>query len=93
MKQYIGFDVSLKDTAISIRQDGKRIWRGKCASDPAVIAGRLSEVTGLPASSFPSAVLEQMVRLMRRDLRAGERIVYDEPAQLMALYQRAGGNS
>tara|TARA_R110000764_G_scaffold112134_3_gene198907 strand:- start:1643 stop:2941 length:1299 start_codon:yes stop_codon:yes gene_type:complete len=62
-------------------------------SDPAVIAGRLSEVTGLPASSFPSAVLEQMVRLMRRDLRAGERIVYDEPAQLMALYQRAGGNS
>jgi len=62
-------------------------------SDPAVIAGRLSEVTGLPASSFPSAVLEQMVRLMRCDLRAGERIVYDEPAQLMALYQRAGGNS
>ena len=62
-------------------------------SDPAVIAGRLSEVTGQPVSNFPSAVLEQMVRLMRRDLRAGERIVYDEPAQLMALYQRAGGGS
>lgn len=38
MKQYIGFDVSLKDTAISIRQDGNRIWRGKCASDPQILA-------------------------------------------------------
>jgi len=34
MEQYIGLDVSLKDTAISIRQGGSRIWRGKCASDP-----------------------------------------------------------
>lgn len=38
MEQYIGLDVSLKDTAISIRQDGTRIWRGKCASDPALLA-------------------------------------------------------
>ena len=38
MGQYIGLDVSLKDTAISIRQDGKRIWRGKCASDPQLLA-------------------------------------------------------
>lgn len=38
MKQYIGLDVSLKDTAISIRQDGTRVWRGKCASDPALLA-------------------------------------------------------
>ncbi|WVM93997.1 hypothetical protein ULG90_10000 [Halopseudomonas pachastrellae] len=30
-----------------------------------------------------------MIRLMRRELRAGERIVYDQPEQLMALYQRA----
>jgi transposase len=33
--------VSMKETAISIRRDGKRIWRGKCASDPAVIASLL----------------------------------------------------
>jgi transposase len=33
MEQYIGLDVSTKETAISIRQDGKRMWRGKCASD------------------------------------------------------------
>lgn len=38
MEQYIGLDVSLKDTTISIRQGGSRIWRGKCASDPALLA-------------------------------------------------------
>ena len=38
MGQYIGLDFSLKDTAISIREDGKRIWRGKCPSDPGIIA-------------------------------------------------------
>jgi transposase len=41
MGEYIGLDVSLKDTAICVRRDGKRVWRGKCASDPAVIAGVL----------------------------------------------------
>lgn len=38
MTEYIGLDVSMKETAISIRRAGKRIWRGKCASDPATIA-------------------------------------------------------
>jgi transposase len=38
MEQYIGLDVSMKETAISIRQDGKRMWRGKCASDPQLLA-------------------------------------------------------
>lgn len=38
MGEYIGLDVSMKDTAISVRRDGKRVWRGKCASDPEVIA-------------------------------------------------------
>ena len=58
-------------------------------SDPPVLAGRLAEVTGQPADSFPDAVLEQMIRLMRRDLRAGLRIAYDEPDVLRALYRRA----
>jgi hypothetical protein len=61
------------------------------ASDPPVIAGRLAEVTGRAAASFPQDVLVQMVRLMRRELRAGQRIVYDDPEQLMQLYVRAGG--
>lgn len=38
MEEYIGLDVSMKETAVSIRRDGQRIWRGKCVSDPAVIA-------------------------------------------------------
>lgn len=58
-------------------------------SDAAVIAGRLAEVTGQAAESFPEAVLDRMIRLMRRDLRAGKRIAYDEPAQLLQLFARA----
>lgn len=58
-------------------------------SDPPVIAGRLAEVTGRRAEEFPDAVLQQMVRLMRRELRAGERIAYDDPEPLIALYERA----
>jgi transposase len=38
MVEYIGLDVSLKETAISVRRDGKRIWRGKCPSDPNLVA-------------------------------------------------------
>lgn len=36
--EYIGLDVSLKETAISVRRAGKRVWRGKCPSDPALLA-------------------------------------------------------
>ena len=38
MCEYIGLDVSMKDTAVLIRRDGQRIWRGKCPSDPQFIA-------------------------------------------------------
>ena len=38
MSEYIGLDVSLKETAICVRRNGKRVWRGKCASDPTIIA-------------------------------------------------------
>ncbi|TCV91261.1 hypothetical protein EC912_1127 [Luteibacter rhizovicinus] len=58
-------------------------------SDSPVLAGRLAEVTGKPPSIFGSDVTTQMIRLMRRDLRAGERIDYDEPTALMTLYERA----
>jgi hypothetical protein len=56
-----------------------------------VLGGRLAEVTGKPAKDFPQEVREQMVRLMRRELRQGHRIDYDDPTQLLALYVRAGG--
>jgi hypothetical protein len=58
-------------------------------SDTKVIAGRLAEVMRRKAEDFPDAVLQQMIRLMRRDLRAGQRIVYDEPENLLELYARA----
>ncbi|MCP3468683.1 MULTISPECIES: IS110 family transposase [unclassified Bradyrhizobium] len=38
MDEYIGLDVSMKETAVSIRRGGDRIWRGKCVSDPKIIA-------------------------------------------------------
>ena len=38
MDDFIGLDVSLKDTAISIRRGGERIWRGKCPLDPKLLA-------------------------------------------------------
>lgn len=58
-------------------------------SDPGVIAGRLAEVTGRSSEEFSDTVLKQMVRLMRRDLRAGVKIVYDDPENLLNLYARA----
>jgi transposase len=38
MTEYIGLDVSMKETAVSIRRGVERIWRGKRASDPNIIA-------------------------------------------------------
>jgi transposase len=38
MDDYIGLDVSMKETAMSIRRGGKRVWRGKYPSDPRLIA-------------------------------------------------------
>lgn len=58
-------------------------------SDTAVIAGRLAEVKCEPADSFPDDVLKQMIRLMRQDLREGKRIVYNQPENLLNLYERA----
>ncbi len=60
-------------------------------SNEPILAGRLAEVLGPPPQPFPPEVLTQMVVLMRRELRAGQRIVYDEPEELVQLYIRAGG--
>ncbi len=48
MEEYIGLDVSMKETAVSVRRDGKRVWRGKCASDPKVIATLLRKHAPAP---------------------------------------------
>lgn len=48
MKQYVGLDISMEETKIHVLDgDGKRIWRGKCASHPdeieAIIRKRAAE--------------------------------------------------
>jgi len=60
-------------------------------SDPPVIRGRLGEVMDRDPKSFDQSVMEQMRRLMRRSLREGRRIAWDEPTALIALYTAAGG--
>ena len=54
MEQFIGLDVSLKDTFISVRAGGRRTWRGKCPSDPKLIA----EVIRKRASNAERIVFE-----------------------------------
>jgi hypothetical protein len=54
MEQFIGLNVSSKDTFISVRDGGARIWRGKCPSDPKLIA----EVIRKRAPSVKRVVLE-----------------------------------
>ena len=51
MGEYIGLDVSLKETAVSIRRDGKRVWRGKCASDPQLLAALIRKHALQPSGS------------------------------------------
>lgn len=42
MSLYVGLDVSQKETEVCvIDSDGRRIWRGKCPSDPDAIANEL----------------------------------------------------
>ncbi|HVG62897.1 MAG TPA: hypothetical protein VNA24_30300 [Hyalangium sp.] len=44
---------------------------------------------GIPNTIVDVDILEMMRRLMRRDLRAGIRLDYDDPGQLKDLYERA----
>jgi hypothetical protein len=37
MSEYIGLDMPLKEAALSVRRDRKRIWRGKCSSGPSLV--------------------------------------------------------
>lgn len=38
MEDVTGLNVSMKETAVSVQRNGTRVWRGKCASGPKVIA-------------------------------------------------------
>ena len=40
VERFVGLDVSGRSTSVCILDgQGNRIWRGKCATDPAVVAG------------------------------------------------------
>lgn len=54
MVHFIGLDVSLANTFISVREGGQRVWRGKCPSDPKLIA----EVIRKRAPSVQRVVFE-----------------------------------
>jgi transposase len=42
MKQYVGLDVSMKETKIHVLdEEGRQVWRGKCPSEPAAIAAAI----------------------------------------------------
>ncbi|GLS03810.1 hypothetical protein GCM10007860_09550 [Chitiniphilus shinanonensis] len=65
-------------------------WRvAPVASDTPVIAGRLAECGVTEPVS--QTVLDRMRALMRQDMIAGQRIAYDDPPNLIALYRRALG--
>ena len=39
MTRYVGLDVSLKEIKLHVLDEaGNRVWRGRCATDPAAIA-------------------------------------------------------
>jgi transposase len=39
MTQYVGLDVSLKETKLHVLDEaGNRVWRGRCATEPVAIA-------------------------------------------------------
>ena len=57
MEEYIGLDVSMKETSVSIRRAGERIWRGKCASDPRIIAELIRKrAPAVTATAFTTAI-------------------------------------
>lgn len=59
------------------------------ASGGRVTAARLQEALGISAQGIAQPLLDTMVRLMRRDMRSGNRIAYDQPEQMHDLYVRA----
>ncbi len=42
MTQYVGLDVSMKEIKLHVLDEaGKRVWRGRCATEPAAIASAI----------------------------------------------------
>ena len=69
MEGYLGLHVSMKETAVSVRRNGTRVWRGKCASGPKVIATVLRKHAPAPKRDLRNGAAFGLVlsrRLRRR---------------------------
>src|SRR5215212_6471143 len=77
MAESVGLDGSMKETALSIRRDGKRIWRGTCGSDPRLIAEvirrRAHDAAGL--AQLAEVGFFREVRVKAFDSRLGRTLV------------------
>ncbi len=50
MTQYVGLDVSLKETKLHVLDEaGNRVWRGRCATDPTAIAAAVRRYAPMAA--------------------------------------------
>ena len=50
VERFVGLDVSQRSTSVCILDgQGKRVWRGKCATDPAAIEAAIRARAGGPA--------------------------------------------
>ena len=53
MVYFVGIDISQRQVSICVLdQEGKRLWRGKCLTDPAVITATLQEKVPAGAMSL-----------------------------------------
>ena len=50
MPHYVGLDVSQKGN-VTLDEQGKRLWRGVCATDPGPISARISKHAGADAKA------------------------------------------
>src|SRR3954464_14950293 len=61
MPHYVGLDVSQKTTAICVvDEQGRRLWRGVCATDPEPAAG--AQVAAHPLLQLRGEVLDPAVQ-------------------------------
>jgi transposase len=71
MTQYVGLDVSLKETKLHVLDEpGNRIWRGRCATEPGAIAAAVSRhAPGAVRIGLETGPLTTWLRLGRKAYR------------------------
>ena len=93
MKQYVGLDVSMEETKIHVLdEEGGRVWRGKCRSEPGTIAATLSISVQLgPGFSVQSGPTLRVEASLAGAARPGS--PQEGPARRAAPFGVAGGSA